>query len=187
MPDIFSPCRWCISKFINQELDAFTLDTDSSSFRADHSQAEPGQPPSPQPPQAEPERLVPAARRLVTPGVPVDEGEKSFKEKPDFSCSHNRPCTTLLLSWRYNFFVNLIRTLYVSILHHVIAIGLFKLSLRNYGQKSLAPVHQNSMVYAIFNMWKHDKLFEGVFAQLPNPVCATCRAWILIFDSNEEW
>lgn len=83
--------------------------------------------------------------------------------------------------------VNLIRTLYVSILHHVIAIGLFKLSLRNYGQKSLAPVHQNSMVYAIFNMWKHDKLFEGVFAQLLNSVCATCRAWILIFDSNEEW
>ncbi|KAL0172643.1 hypothetical protein M9458_032954, partial [Cirrhinus mrigala] len=63
-----------------------------------HSKPEPRQPPSPQPAQAEPKWLMPAACRILTPRVPLDEGEKSIQEKPDnFDSNNHRPWSTILL------------------------------------------------------------------------------------------
>ncbi|XP_076826836.1 homeobox protein Hox-A9b isoform X2 [Brachyhypopomus gauderio] len=66
-----------------------------------HSEPEPGQPPSPQPAQAEPKCLMPAACRILTAGIPLDEGEKSFQEKPDLNSSNYRPRSTVLLTSRF--------------------------------------------------------------------------------------
>lgn len=111
VPDIsHKPCRWCISKFINQELGAFTVDTDSSSFWADHPWPEPGRPPTPQPLKAGSGRLQPAAGWIPTPGVPVDEGEEKHQEEPGCCffcfCDKDWLLTALLLPPRQDMMIN---------------------------------------------------------------------------------
>lgn len=94
--------------------------------------------------------------------------------QPQLTLHHS----TSLLKVKKN--VNLILTLYLSIFHHVL--DTFKSFFKNCGQKSvklaLVLVRLNSIVYAIFNMWKHYKWCarEGFFAQLLNSVYATCSA-----------
>lgn len=45
---------------------------------------------------------MPAACRILTPRVPLDEGEKSIQEKPDnFDSNNHRPWSTILLPSRY--------------------------------------------------------------------------------------
>lgn len=45
---------------------------------------------------------MPAACRILTPRVPLDEGEKGIQEKPDnFDSNNHRPWSTILLPSRY--------------------------------------------------------------------------------------